>query len=152
MDRILPVIPESHPSHKVGKPYFQYRILALGNVYDGDTLTLLIDLGFRLQKNLRVRIVGVNTPEVNGQEKNAGIIVRDAVRTELQEAWAFSTLLYYSSTDADKYGRALGDVWLGDTWLSAWLIDMRMAIPYSGGTKDKDAMIELVASLKKTKK
>lgn len=33
------------------------------NVVDGDTLDLMIDLGFNIHHKIRVRLFGVNTPE-----------------------------------------------------------------------------------------
>ena len=36
-------------------------------VIDGDTLDVLIDLGFNIKMKERVRLLGVDTPEVFGQ-------------------------------------------------------------------------------------
>lgn len=55
-------------------------------VYDGDTVFMDIDLGFRIVlHNEPLRLWGVDTPEVRGEEKERGIEVRDLVRQWLPE-------------------------------------------------------------------
>ena len=36
------------------------------DVYDGDTCTILVDLGFRVQFEIKVRLLGINAPELKG--------------------------------------------------------------------------------------
>lgn len=58
----------------------------INHVYDGDTIRMDIDLGFRMSLNGEpLRLWGINTPEVRGDEKAAGIRVRDIVRGWLPE-------------------------------------------------------------------
>ena len=40
--------------------FYQAKVV---NVVDGDTLDLLVDLGFNVHHNIRVRLHGINTPE-----------------------------------------------------------------------------------------
>lgn len=55
-------------------------------VYDGDTIFMDIDLGFRVVLHDEpLRLWGVNTPEVRGEEKERGLEVRDLVRQWLPE-------------------------------------------------------------------
>ena len=43
-------------------------------VYDGDTITVDIDLGFDiLFKNQKIRLSRINTPEVRGEEREEGL-------------------------------------------------------------------------------
>ena len=50
-------------------------------VYDGDTVRMDIDLGFRIVlHNESLRLWGVDTPEVRGDERERGIEVRDLVK------------------------------------------------------------------------
>ena len=58
------------------------------NVVDGDTVDLMIDLGFSIHHKIRVRLYGVNTPESRTKdlaEKELGLKVqeRSIDRTEL---------------------------------------------------------------------
>lgn len=41
-------------------------------VYDGDTIDMLIDVGFRMYSRQRIRVLGVNTPELRGNDKQEG--------------------------------------------------------------------------------
>ena len=41
-------------------------------VYDGDTIDMLIDVGFKMYSRQRVRLLGVNTPELRGENKQEG--------------------------------------------------------------------------------
>ena len=53
-------------------------------VYDGDTITCTIDCGFGLSmKTQKIRLYGINTPELRGAEKKAGIVARDQLRSKI---------------------------------------------------------------------
>lgn len=72
-------------------------------VIDGDTVALVLDLGWRVSMAANVRIIGVNAPEVSEQSG------RDA------RAWAADMLpagmaVTFVSRQLDKYGRPLGDI------------------------------------------
>ena len=83
-------------------------------VIDGDTLDVLIDLGFNIKMKERVRLLGVDTPEVFGQ--NAVPSGKEA--TEFTSLWVdigqhtkghFE--LHSKKYDArEKYGRVLGEI------------------------------------------
>jgi len=49
-------------------------------VYDGDTFTVMIDLGLDTFTLTKVRLFGVDTPEMRGEDKEFGTKVRDYVR------------------------------------------------------------------------
>ena len=51
------------------------------DVYDGDTFTFEVDLGFSITVKEKIRLAGINTPEVRGKSKPEGIMVRDYVRS-----------------------------------------------------------------------
>ena len=55
-------------------------------VYDGDTIYMDIDLGFRMWlREEPLRLWGIDTPEVRGDDKEAGIAVRDLVASWIPE-------------------------------------------------------------------
>jgi micrococcal nuclease len=55
---------------------YTYRAKII-SVYDGDTVTALVDLGFGITNKIKIRLKGINTPEVRGAERPEGIVSRD---------------------------------------------------------------------------
>ena len=45
------------------KSCYNFRVVSVDRVLDGDTIDVTIDLGFDLYKKERVRVAGVDTPE-----------------------------------------------------------------------------------------
>lgn len=81
------------------------------SVYDGDTFTVDLDMGMRVwQKEVKVRIQGIDAPEVRGAEKPQGIASRDALRALLPEG----KQVKLDSHQFEKYGRLLCEVWVMD--------------------------------------
>ena len=66
------------------KPYY-YKAKVV-SVYDGDTCTCVIDLGFKLSVRVKVRLLGIDTPEVrtrDKEEKAKGLSTRDWLRERI---------------------------------------------------------------------
>ena len=85
---------------------YQYKFI-LDRVVDGDTVDGFVDLGFDVRIKTRVRLEGVDTPEIrtkNQAEKKRGLIskqfVEDFFKTDAQ-------IIVHTNLD-DKYGRVLG--------------------------------------------
>ena len=56
------------------------------DVYDGDTVTVNIDLGFSTWlHDQKLRLFGINAPEVKSNEKDRGIKSRDFLRAKLKQ-------------------------------------------------------------------
>lgn len=106
-------------------PVNEFRII------DGDTVEVIMDLGFDLTKKTSVRIVGVNAPEKTGNEKVAGLAVTAEVST-----WLTGYTIYCKYEKEDKYGgRIDGDIIRSDGQrLSKYLIDNGYAKIYDGTT------------------
>ncbi len=69
-----------------------YRYIAeLIRVVDGDTIDVRVDLGFQITQVIRVRLKGINTPELRGKEKAAGMLAKDVVCVELEAAKVIGT-------------------------------------------------------------
>lgn len=107
------------------------RILPGYTTHDGDTLTrVTLDLGWHLHAadqsiRLTSSIGPINAPEVTGEEKVAGILVRNWVDRWLREPGAL--WLRSRSIDKDSRGRTVGEVWCGDHELGAALLDAGLA-------------------------
>lgn len=83
------------------------------DVYDGDTITVNLNLGLGIwQHGIRIRFWKVSAPEVRGAEREQGLIVRDKVRDLiLNKSILLRTILDKRGADqTGKYGRLLGEV------------------------------------------
>lgn len=88
-------------------------------VYDGDSITVDIDLGFFMKMcNQKIRLFGINTPEIRGEERPDGLIARDRVRELILDK---DIIVKTYKDKAGKYGRWLGTIYLEDedgTWIN----------------------------------
>ena len=100
------------------------------SAYDGDTVTLLIeaDVGFDITTSVKhtFRLYGINTPEVRGSEREAGLVSRDFVRSNL--ALASSIKVQTSKDKTGKYGRYLAVLWIDDVLLNQELVKQDLAV------------------------
>ena len=128
------------------KSCYNFRVTEIKKVLDGDTIDVIIDLGFDLAKTERVRIAGVDTPEKrtrNLEEKALGIDATNWLKEKLDGAIAGDDELTIR-TELDggvgKYGRLLGWLYIGDGDLSLneQMITEGYAWSYDGGTKQKN--------------
>lgn len=94
-------------------PDYTYRARIV-SVYDGDTVTVDIDLGFGVwMKKQKLRLFGINAPEMRGPEKIQGKISRDALR---QMCPVGADIVVATMSDKKgKYGRWLADIWYSTT-------------------------------------
>ena len=126
------------------KSCYNFRVIEINRVVDGDTIDVTIDLGFDLYKKERVRVAGVDTPEKrtrNLEEKELGIDATEWLKAKLEGAVAGDDdLIIRTELDGGvgKYGRLLGWLYIGDSELSLneQMITEGYAHPYDGGTKN----------------
>lgn len=76
-------------------------------VIDGDTYVMRIDLGFQVSVTLPVRLRGVNTPEVVGAERQAGLDAKTYAATVIQGL----PVTVRSYLDRQSFARWVCDVW-----------------------------------------
>ena len=128
------------------KSCYNFRVVEINRVLDGDTIDVTIDLGFDLFKKERVRVAGVDTPEKRTrdlEEKALGIDATNWLKEKLEGALAGDDDLVIRTElvgGVGKYGRLLGWLYLGDGSLSLneQMITEGYAWAYDGGTKQKD--------------
>ena len=109
-----------------------FRWAKVIKVYDGDTITLgtwihgsSFSFSFRLAR--------IDTPELrtsNPEEKEQGYTVRNILRTMI-----LNKIVLIDNISYDKYGRLLGEVFLGSTNINSWLLENNYARSYDGGKK-----------------
>ena len=128
---------------------YEYRVKSVERVIDGDTVDVILDLGFGLFKKERVRVAGVDTPEKRTRNDKEKMLGNDA--TAFAEAWFAAEGDVIVKTEKDgKYGRMLGWFHRGDECFNHKLIDDGYAWVYLGGTKiDANDMASLLLLLNK---
>ena len=121
---------------------YEYYVRKVDNVVDGDTIDVLIDLGFDILFASRVRLAGIDTPESRTKdlaEKALGLEAKEYLKKALKDAK--SVVIKTEKMDSsEKYGRILGWVYInGDTVsLNDMMINDGYAWGYLGDTKVKD--------------
>ena len=60
------------------KSCYNFRVVEITKVLDGDTIDVIIDLGFDLYKKERVRVAGVDTPEKRTKDEEEKALGYDA--------------------------------------------------------------------------
>ena len=129
------------------KSCYNFRVTEIVKVLDGDTIDVLIDLGFDLFKKERVRIAGVDTPEKRTrdlEEKALGIDATNWLKKKLEDTIAGDgdelTIRTELVGGTGKYGRLLGWLYINEDLISLneQMITEGYAWEYDGGTKQKD--------------
>jgi micrococcal nuclease len=106
------------------KEQYSYRAV-ITKVYDGDTVTADIDLGFHIwMKAEKIRLFRINTPEVRGPEREQGLISRDWLREKILNK---EVVLVTEKDKKGKYGRWLADIWLDDICINDELVSNGLA-------------------------
>ena len=128
------------------KSCYNFRVVKLKKVVDGDTIDVIIDLGFDLYKTERVRVAGIDTPEKRTrdlEEKALGIDATNWMKDKLTETIKGDEELSIRTElkgGMGKYGRLLGWLYVGesDISLNEQMITEGYAWAYDGGTKKKN--------------
>lgn len=94
------------------------------SVYDADTVTLSIDLGFNVQTEQKIRLFGIDAPELRGVERPDGLKARDALR-ELILGKEITIITIKDKRG--KYGRYLAYLYIGDILINDWLVQNNYA-------------------------
>lgn len=121
---------------------YQYFVKEVKSVVDGDTIDVVIDLGFNILYAQRVRLAGIDTPEsrtTDKIEKALGLEAKDYLKKKL--ASAKTIVIRTEKLDSsEKYGRILGWVYLDGSGESVnnQMIEDGYAWGYLGDTKVKD--------------
>lgn len=114
---------------------YTYKAKVL-SIYDGDSIRVDIDLGFKIgMHNQRVRLLGIDAPELRGDEREQGLITRDYLRDILQDK---EVIIKTFKDKYGKYGRWLVTVFLPDESQENGLLDINehliekgLAVPYT---------------------
>lgn len=106
---------------------WHYQHCRLVEVHDGDTITVEIDLGFRLRLVEKFRLAGINAPEINTPEGKAARAYLVSIMAALPiEMWVYKA--------QEKFGRWLA--WVsypaGSGTFNQQMIDAGHAVSWDG--------------------
>lgn len=118
---------------------FEYSVKVL-KVIDGDTLDVMIDLGFDIFTNQRVRLAGIDTPEsrtTDVKEKKLGMESKEYLKNKIDQAK--NIMIQTCKGDPnEKYGRILARVFLDTECINDSLVENGYAWKYDGAAKIKN--------------
>ena len=121
---------------------YEYFVEEVKNVVDGDTIDVVIDLGFDILFASRVRLAGIDTPEsrtTDKAEKALGVEAKEYLKKQLKDAKSV-VIRTEKMNSSEKYGRILGWVYVNGESESVnnKMINDGYAWGYLGETKLKD--------------
>lgn len=127
------------PQPTLGDPTdFSYRISSVTKVVDGDTIDVIIDIGFDILYKSRVRLFGIDTPESRTRdldEKKRGLLAKEYLKEALKNGEKLSVKTY-KDYETGKFGRILGDIWIDGKSVNKQMIQEFHAVPYTGQSKE----------------
>jgi micrococcal nuclease len=106
--------------------FYLYKAV-ITEVYDGDTCTAQVDLGFNVSFEMKLRLYGIDTPELRLEEREEGLRVRDLVREMILGK---KVIIQTHRDRTGKYGRYLAEIFIDDLNLNNWLLESGNAKPY----------------------
>ena len=119
---------------------YSYRVKSIKKIIDGDTFDCIMDLGFDVLMEARVRMMGIDTPESRTrdlEEKKFGLLAKEYLTEKLDT----EDIIVTTEVDNEKgkFGRILGELWVFDTNLNQKMIDEHHAVAYHGQSKQEIA-------------
>lgn len=91
------------------QPRYQYKAVVT-DVYDGDSITVDIDLGLRTWvKGVKLRLKNINSPELRGDQRPEGTAARDFLRSLILNK---EVMIETFKDRTEKYGRYIADVYV----------------------------------------
>lgn len=96
---------------------------AVTRVVDGDTLELMVDLGFGTHRKDRFRLLDVDTPEVYGVKKDSEEYAKGKQCSEFVDNWLrelgnYKCRVVTHKDKKGKYGRYLAEIYCGENHLN----------------------------------
>jgi len=119
-------------SVNLSKYIYEVEVLS---IYDGDTIRVAINLGFGIvwkgykNKGVKLRLFGIDTPELRGAERVSGLLSRDALKEKLEGR---KVILKTELDKTGKYGRYLAHIYVIENeetiYINEWLVNEGLAI------------------------
>lgn len=139
-------------TYNQGECGFIYKVKFVDRVIDGDTIDVVLDLGFDTLTKQRVRMIGIDTPEsktTDPEEKKYGLLAKKVINDFVEKAKnsknGWLELRCKERDSREKFGRVLAEVWYIDGAtkinINKYMCDEGYAVPYVGqNKKDVEAL------------
>lgn len=111
---------------------YHYK-MTVTRVVDGDTIYGDVDLGFNFgARRMEFRFGGINTPEIKGANRTAGLASKEFVESKILNKEVF---ILTKKDSKEKYGRYLAWVYYLENdkdWvcLNNKLVELNLAVPF----------------------
>lgn len=107
---------------------YEYKAIYIYN-YDGDTVDLVVDLGFNISFEIKVRMLGIDAYELKDKaNKELSYKAKDYVKDKLSNA---SEIIVKTKKDTtEKYGRYLATIFYDSINLNEELVKLGLAKEY----------------------
>lgn len=108
------------------EPTYVYAAKVL-KIVDGDTLDILVDLGFDVHIKKRLRMAHLNAPErgtQGGADATAFLVDRLPLGCDI--------VVHTVKNGTDKWGRYLAEVYIDNKSVNEELLSKSLAVPYEG--------------------
>ena len=105
-------------------------------IVDGDTVDVIIDLGFSILYSTRVRLYGIDTPESRTRDKDEkvrGLLSKDYLKEWLDQG---GVIIRTYRDKKGKFGRVLGEMVVGGRNINLLMVEENYAVKYEGQSKD----------------
>ena len=116
---------------------FSYRVNKVTKVVDGDTIDVVIDLGFDIMYKSRVRLFGIDTPESRTRdmvEKKYGLLSKKFLQENLKKGKI--VIKTHKNSETGKFGRILGEIFVNGININMLMCSKGHAVEYYGQSKD----------------
>ena len=106
-------------------------------VVDGDTIDVILDLGFSVLYKARVRLFGIDTPESRTRDKDEKVRGKMSSRFLKECVSSGDVVIRTELKDSrGKFGRVLGTVMLDGVDINKAMCEAHLAVPYFGQSKE----------------
>jgi endonuclease YncB( thermonuclease family) len=115
---------------------FNYRVKELTKIVDGDTIDVILDVGFDILYGVRIRLQGIDTPEKRTSDPIEKVFGYAATK-RLTELITDKNLVISTELDGrGKFGRVLGTIYANGTNVNELMVFEHYAVAYHGQNKD----------------
>ncbi len=106
-------------------PAFKYNA-RVRRVIDGDTIEIMLDLGFGIYHSQTIRLFGINAPELKGKTKAEGLKSKEYLSKLVNELIVVETF----QGKKEKYGRYLGVIYHNNIEINKEMLKLGLATEY----------------------